>query len=466
MNQLAPSARKMLLVTLAVAMLPALFLAQRGLEQQRETLGVTMPAELKSAPPLLAFVTAMGGGFRGVVANALWIRAVKLQDEERYFELYTLSDWITKLQPEFSAVWAEQSWNMAWNISRQFSEPADRWLWVRSGMELLRDEGLRYNPRDPLLYRELAWMFQDKIGKYTDEAHKHYKRVWIMQMYELLGSDGRPDALLNPQTEDTRRRAAILRDKYKLDPAWMKHVDEHYGPFDWRMPEAHAIYWADLGLSRCHGRPFEMLALRRVIWQTMEGAFLRGKMIEHPDHHVEFGPNLDMVPNANLAFEEMKQAEPEKRDYISRGHKNFLRDAIFLLYTHDRPQEAARWFQFARTNFTDVIPAGQGLDEFVVAEVTKDIDSANPSRVRGMLEGLIGHYLRCRAYGEDDEANGHALLARRVWEYYSAKHSNQSNIQMASLAEIETDVRAQLTASGILSSTKSPITITNSTPKL
>ena len=32
---------------------------------------------------------------------------MKLQDEERYFELYTLSDWITKLQPEFSAVWAE-----------------------------------------------------------------------------------------------------------------------------------------------------------------------------------------------------------------------------------------------------------------------------------------------------------------------------------------------------------------------
>jgi hypothetical protein len=465
MNQLTPSTRKIALATLAAAMLPALFLAQRGLERQREALGVTMPAELQNAPPLLAFVTAMGGGFRGVAANVLWIRAVKLQDEERYFELYTLSDWITKLQPEFSAVWAEQSWNMAWNISRQFSEPADRWLWVRSGMELLRDEGLRYNPRDALLYRELAWMFQDKIGKYTDEAHKHYKRVWITQMYDLLGPEGRPGALLNPQTDDDRRRAAILRDRYKLDPAWMKHVDEHYGPFDWRMPEAHAIYWADLGLSRCHGSPFDMLALRRVIWQTMEGAFLRGKLIEHPDHHVEFGPNLDMAQNANRAFEEMKQAEPEKRDYISRAHKNFLHDAIFLLYTHDRPREAAYWFQFARTNFPDAIPAGQGLDEFVVAEVTKDIDFANPSRVRGILEGLIGHYLRCRAYGEDDEANGHALLARRVWEYYSTKRAGRSNVQMASLAEIETDVRAQIAARGILSLTNSPNNTTNSIPK-
>jgi len=443
MNNLSPKSRKLLVMLLALATLPALSVSQRGIQTQREQLGVTLPVELQNAPPLLAFVTAAGGGFRGIVANVLWIRADQLQQQEKFFELYTLSDWITKLQPEFSQVWAMRAWNMAWNISVKYTEPADRWLWVRSGMEMLRDEGLRYNPRDPLLHRELAWIFQDKIGKYTDLAHNFCKQQWIMEMYAVLGTNTAPDELLEPQTEDARRRAEVLRDTYKLDPAFMKTVDEKYGPLDWRMPEAHAIYWAALGLSRCQGSAFDMLSLRRVIWQTMQGAFLRGRLIEHPDR-VDVGPNLDIIPNANEVYEEMKRQEPEKRDYISRGHKNFLRDAIYHLYAHGRSREAAYWFHYTRTNYSDVIPDGQDLDQFVVAGITSEVGLANPSRVRSMLEGLIAHYLRARAYGEDDEANGYALLARRIWEFYSEKYQGASNVQMASLAEIEAEVRTRL----------------------
>ena len=445
MNSLFPQTKKWLLALLALAMLPVLFLSQRGLQMQRTELGVTLPVELQNAPPLLAFVTAVGGGFRGIVANVLWIRADQLQQEEKYFELYTLSDWITKLQPEFSQVWAMRAWNMAWNISVKYTEPADRWLWVRSGMEMLRDEGLRYNPRDPLLHRELAWIFQDKMGIYTDLAHKYYKQQWILEMYDVLGTNATPSELLNPPTEDTRRRAATLREKYKLDPAFMQQVDEKYGPLDWRMPESHAIYWAALGLSRCKGSAFDMLSLRRVMWQTMQGSYLRGRLIEHRGtNRVDFGPNLEMIPKVNATYEEMKEAEPEKREYISRGQKNFLKGAIYHLYTDNRQSEAAYWFNYARTNFTDVVAAGQGLDEFVVAGVTEAIQGANPSQMRALLEGLISRYLQSRFYGEDDDANGHALLARRVWEFYNDKHGGKSNVQMAALSEIEADVRARL----------------------
>lgn len=445
MNTLSPQTKKLLLALLALAMLPLLFVSQRGLERQRTELGVMMPAELQNAPPLLAFVTAAGGGFRGIVANVLWIRADQLQQEEKYFELYTLSDWITKLQPEFSQVWAMRAWNMAWNISVKYTEPADRWLWVRSGMEMLRDEGLRYNPRDPLLHRELAWIYQDKMGKYTDLAHKHYKQQWIMEMYALLGTNAAPDQLLNPQTDDERRRATVLREQYKLDPAFMKQVDEKYGPLDWRMPESHAIYWAALGLSRCKGSAFDMLSLRRTMWQTMQGSYIRGRLIEHRGtNRVDFGPNLEMIPRVNATYEEMKAAEPEKREYISRGQKNFLKGAIYHLYTNNRQRDAAYWFDYARTSFTDVVSAGQGLDEFVVAGVTEAIQGANPSQMRALLEGLISRYLQSRFYGEDDDANGHALLARRVWEFYSEKYKNAANVQMAALPEIEADVRARL----------------------
>ena len=30
----------------------------------------------------------------------------------------------------------------------------------------------------------------------------------------------------------------------------MRTVNERYGPLDWRLPEAHAIYWASIGMHR------------------------------------------------------------------------------------------------------------------------------------------------------------------------------------------------------------------------
>ncbi|HMO65501.1 MAG TPA: hypothetical protein PKE47_09835, partial [Verrucomicrobiota bacterium] len=54
--------------------------------------------------------------------------------------------------------------------------------------------------------------------------------------------------LTDPQTDEDRERARVLREFYKIDPLVARQVDERHGPLDWRMPETHAIYWAFLGL--------------------------------------------------------------------------------------------------------------------------------------------------------------------------------------------------------------------------
>src|SRR5881392_428234 len=152
-------------------------------------LGLMRVTDLGSnAPPVLAFTTVALGGFRGLIANALWIRANDLQDQGKYFEMVQLADWITKLEPTFTQVWLVQSWNMAYNISVKFTDYADRWRWVQRGIELLRDDGLRYNPREALIYRELAWFFQHKMGQNMDDAHMVYKQEWAKEMEKLLGS--------------------------------------------------------------------------------------------------------------------------------------------------------------------------------------------------------------------------------------------------------------------------------------
>ena len=80
-----------------------------------------------------------------IIHISKWIRAQDLQLEEKFFEMVQLADWITKLQPHFKTVWIVQAWNMAYNISVKFSDAADRWRWVRHGIELLPNLILPWN---------------------------------------------------------------------------------------------------------------------------------------------------------------------------------------------------------------------------------------------------------------------------------------------------------------------------------
>src|SRR6185503_10701797 len=331
---------KVQLLAVALVLLSGGGFWQQRLNQQREKMGLTRMTPLENAPPVLAFTTVALGGFRGLIANALWIRAIDLQQEDKFFEQVQLSDWITKLQPSFVQVWIVQAWNMAYNISVKFRDPYDRWRWVQRGIELLRDEGLKYNPREALIYRELAWFFQHKMGQNIDDAHLIYKYEWANEMTRALAG-GRPnyDELLNPSTDQGRERARLVREKYKMDPAVMKRADELYGPLEWRLPEASAIYWAMVGLEKSAKK--DLITLRRVIYQSLHVCVLRGRIVlANTNGTYVFGPDLSKIALANDGYEKMLAEETEMPYAIVKAHRNFLREAVYLLYTHNRLAEA------------------------------------------------------------------------------------------------------------------------------
>src|SRR5262245_40011364 len=117
---MSPKLKKVLLLLLTTALLVGVSQVQRSLNNDRELLGLTRVQPLENAPPVLAFTTVALGGFRGLISNALWIRANDLQDEDKFFEMAQLASWITVLEPHFVQVWIVQAWNMAYNISVKF----------------------------------------------------------------------------------------------------------------------------------------------------------------------------------------------------------------------------------------------------------------------------------------------------------------------------------------------------------
>jgi hypothetical protein len=413
--------RKIGLIGTMLLLLATAATVQRALNVQRGAVGLTRIAPLENAPPVLAFTTVALGGFRGLIANALWIRANDLQNDGKYFEMVQLADWITKLEPTFVQVWTVQAWNMAYNISVKFPDPEDRWRWVQRGIELLRDEALRYNPNEALLYRELGWFFQHKMGQNLDDAHLVYKYNWAVAMTNVFGG-ARPnfEELINPSTPEAKRRAEELRTRYKMDPVVMREVDQLHGPLEWRLPEAHAIYWGHVGLK--HSKKKDLITLRRLIYQSMQVSVLRGRLISLDP--LFFGPDLDKAARANASYEQMIAEETEMKHAVQTAHKSFLREVVYLFYTYNRVKEAETWFATLKQKYPEVVPPNVGLEQYALQRYEENVATGGHDRIKAIIEGTLRHYWISLAFADEDKAEEDRALyydrqARHIWNRYT-----------------------------------------------
>jgi hypothetical protein len=181
----------------------------------------------RSAPVLVQGALATLGGFRSIAAEVIWFRADRLQEEGRYVELAQLASMLTFMEPHTSEVWSYAAWNLAYNVSIMMPTPEDRWRWVLAAIRLLRDEGLVFNPSSPELCRELAWLFELKIGTDIDSAAAVYRAKWK----EIV--------------EDVSKRGAW--EELRMDPKRMLAIEHATGFNDWTNPQMSAMYWASIG---------------------------------------------------------------------------------------------------------------------------------------------------------------------------------------------------------------------------
>jgi hypothetical protein len=465
---------KWTLAAVAVALFFGVSRVQWLLTTDREVLGLNTYTELRGAPPVLALTTVALGGFRGLISNALWMRASDLQDQDKFFEMVQLADWITKLEPHFAQVWVVQAWNMAFNISVKFSSPQDRWRWVERGIELLRDQGLQYNPYDVLIHRELGWIFQFKMGDNLDDANEYYKLAWAREMSAIFEGD-RPnwDELINPTTADARRRAALLREKYKMDPVFMKQVDDKYGPLEWRLPEAHAIYWGMHGLevakqNERHIDPDMLIQLRRVVYQSMQMAFRRGRLIRvgagTTGELVDFAPNLALIAKVNAAYEEAIRDESAKYSFdLMNAHRYLLMDAVYFFYTYGREADAMRWYKYLGEKYPnktmlpgqpDSLPGKMSLDDYAIARVQDEAGTLGQYKTQLVIEGLERQSWLRVVLGDMDQAVGYDGMAKRIWEDYQKKiapgQGNTNRLPISTVPQIRQRVLNELLATGAM----------------
>jgi len=411
-------------------------------------------APLENAPPLMAFTTVALGGFRGLIADLLWLRTIRLQKEGRVFEIAQLADWITKLEPHFTTVWAFQAWNMAYNISVLFPDAENRWRWVRNGIRLLRDEGLRYNPRNPNLYKELGWLYQHKIGYIMDSAHLFYRRKLAETMQAVLHG-----ARMEIHPKDTDLQC--LREELKLDPALMRQLDAEYGPFDWRLPETHALYWAWRGRQMAPGTPGTPGASdtpgARAYWacdqmmlQCLSEAFRQGRLDFDPatDLYVTT-PRLDLLPQVMKAYEEViaryagnaRDAGNARRDkrFFRAVYANFLGEVIIILHSYGRDAQAREIYQQVLRRYPD-FDRTISYDDFVSANFSwmqKNAVDLSPSVAAAVVEGLLFQACQRKAAGDSVNAKEDERRAKAFWDTYMQARASEDHRLRTGLPELD-----------------------------
>ena len=151
--------------------------------------------------------------FRSLAIDYLWIRAETLKEEGHHFDALHLSRLICSLAPNLPSVWVFHAWNMSYNISVSMENPPERWNWVMAGISLLRDEGLKHNPRNPQIYSYLANIFLHKMGDISDDHHRYYKLRLALEMEKIVGPRQETmNAVLHFLTESPREWSEVIAD--------------------------------------------------------------------------------------------------------------------------------------------------------------------------------------------------------------------------------------------------------------
>ncbi len=482
-------------VAASILLLVAISGVQGKLDGLIEKHELRYTGQIRNAPPLVAFTTMAMGSFRGLLADLLWLRAASLQDQGNYFEMVQLASWITKLQPRFSGATAYLAWNMAYNISVTCSEFEDRWRWINRGIELIRDEALEYNPSDPMLYKELGWIYQHKIGNVLDDANLYYKNKLAIGITKIVGSN--PDweklasapkdyaGFLKKYPEDSRFwkvlkdtgykdydaffkayreegkipenfalklnnpkelealkdyfEAEWLRKKYKLDAGLIVEINKKYGALDWRLPEAQAIYWATKGLEATSSH--KDISCERMITQSLKDAFMSGRLLSMDTENFKSiitVPNLNVVDSVIRVFNEAYENNNKQNSFRS-AKLNFYKDAIVTMFNYGRYKKARELYEQLKKEEPGKYKLR--LEPFVMKEWAEDVRDSTSKKATDVIAGLLTQSIKYLLYNDIDAALAQEKMARYIWKSYMEYNADtKDRTGLAPYSEIKKSV--------------------------
>jgi len=418
-------------LTLAIAMLVVSIQSRKITENlQQEKKLILKSDNSKSISPELNLAISLGV-FRSVIIDMLWMRAIKLQQDKRYYEIVQLYDMIGKLQPYNSKVWAYSAWNMAFNISVEHPKGIERWRWVQNGIDRLKNHGLKYNPNNGLLYKELAWIYSFKIARHMDDSHVFYKTKLAEKVTRIFhpfkANATSLQKKINSNDQNIKDQAMKIKSALKnelqmdLDKMVALEKDRDFGPLDWRMGECHSIYWSMQGINRkAYGvNPGD---LNRLCYQAMQHLLRHGTLV-----YLEKTPE---TPARILLWPDYRQVDPINKMFVKQikyfsknklsidGPKSayvyFLKEALEILVHAGQDEMAEELFQNANALIPNIL-SGYNAKEHIELDLDKRIKEMNGLQFNGLISSLLMQHFWWKGYGDIKKSNAMLTRAKVMW---------------------------------------------------
>ena len=212
----------------------------------------------------------MLGGFRGILSEIVWFQADRLESRGEYSRLAQIAACMTRLEPHTPEVWCYAAWNLAFNVSASMPTAEERWNWVKAGLDLLKRDALALNPANPVLAKEVAWIYLVKLSSNLDDAADYYRREYRREIEE-------------------KGLEAAGFERYG-----MEKTEKAFGEQDWGTAEAAALYHLSSALDAAKGREREDLlrmAFQALLFETVRNRAKLPKLVEILDIlEKEFNP--------------------------------------------------------------------------------------------------------------------------------------------------------------------------------
>ena len=109
-------------------------------------------------------------------------------------------------------------------------------------------------------------------------------------------------------------------------------IDTEYGPLDWRLHQAHSIYWAAEKNFEDFTRSGINFAI--IIRQSMIDSFYDGRLFYNSDKNIIVRTNNLKIMGRIHDYFDYYMANQFSAS-VDRLHKNFLEQAVTVLYTYN-----------------------------------------------------------------------------------------------------------------------------------
>ena len=448
-------------------------------EGQNTVINSNLPASMQVAGVAL-------GPLKGLLVDILWWRSERMIENKEFFEALQLSDWITSLQPTYPSVWSYQGFNLAFNISYNFSDLDERWDWIHDGIKLLRNKGMKYNPdwdKNRDIRFELVHIFYRKIEGISDTESRNFQDKWTLEMLkyfekgdrkelELLASapktfeelltnpavktlaeqysaQGRDLKLeietsppgassFKPQTKENEsynraildiisflRRRAIERG-LNMDVDRMLKTDIEYGPLDWRTHQAQIIYWGivqEYEQFKLNGANFSQF-----VRAAMLSSFYNGRVVfsEGKDYFMRTH-NIEILPKLHnffdfLLYESGLDENSKEFKRIDRIHRDFLERAIVITFTYNQIEASRELFE----HYELYLPNDHGIkfEQYVIEGFNRSLKVENTGARRGFLESIFYKAFQDATQGEWDRYHGYLRIAKLIHKFHQIKNKD------------------------------------------